>query len=324
MVDINSFTNRDGPGTAITLNAERLDARIIEDDDMPVFPYDLIEAGEPMLLIQKGQLIQIQKKRDDGWMFGFVVWEPSELQESKNDDRPSRVHLKRKAQAIPASDLEAGDGERGLQLVDVEKSIDGNDEMKKEGNEFEFEFKGNNDDDEISENSGWFPSIFVRPPQMNELKEMQDAMGGQEKALDALAVPEYWSDEAKMGKLSTAKFVTIQKKSTEFTKIETDFLQTSEPNRKLKVQQIQRIENLSLWQTYAAKKCSFFMRASNEGIDPEKGSHQIPLCYEKLSMYHGTDADTSVKIAQTGFNRAFAGRNAVRCEFYFLQFHKLI
>ena len=162
MVDINSFTNRDGPGTAITLNAERLDARIIEDDDMPVFPYDLIEAGEPMLLIQKGQLIQIQKKRDDGWMFGFVVWEPSELQESKNDDRPSRVHLKRKAQAIPASDLEAGDGERGLQLVDVEKSIDGNDEMKKEGNEFEFEFKGNNDDDEISEISGWFPSIFVR------------------------------------------------------------------------------------------------------------------------------------------------------------------
>ena len=33
LVNINSFTNKDGPGTAITLNADRLDAQEINDDD---------------------------------------------------------------------------------------------------------------------------------------------------------------------------------------------------------------------------------------------------------------------------------------------------
>jgi hypothetical protein len=60
-----------------------MDARIIDDDDIPHFPFDLIVAGEQMLLIQKGQLIQVQKRRDDGWSYGYVVWEPKELSEAK-------------------------------------------------------------------------------------------------------------------------------------------------------------------------------------------------------------------------------------------------
>lgn len=91
--DISSFTSKDGPGTAITLNADKLDARPIAEDDIPPFPYDLIENDEQILLLQKGQLIQIQKKRDDGWCYGFVVYTPNNESENllqakgKKDDR---------------------------------------------------------------------------------------------------------------------------------------------------------------------------------------------------------------------------------------------
>ena len=43
-----------------------------------------------MLLIQKGQLIQVQKRRDDGWSYGYVVWEPKELSEANKDDRVTK------------------------------------------------------------------------------------------------------------------------------------------------------------------------------------------------------------------------------------------
>ena len=289
--DINSFTSRDGPGTAITLNADKLDARTIEESDIPPFPFDLIEAEEPLLLIQKGQLIQIQKKRDDGWMYGFVVWEPEELAESNKDDRLSkRAVLKKNAASSEAS----GTGE-GTELSALQGLIEEQPPQWVNKNDKEHELGG--------ESAGWFPSIFVRPPAMKELKEMQDFLGGSEAAQDALAVPDTWSDDSKAGKTTNVKFVAIPQKSTEWSAVEDPFI-ASMDGRRIRIKSIDRIENLGLWQSYAAKKNSMFLRAKNEGADSSK--------YEKPMMYHGTAPEVIPKIAQQGFNRAYCGKNAVR------------
>ena len=296
LVDINSFTNRDGPGTAVTLNAAKLDAREIDEDRMPPYPLDLIEADEPLLLIQKGQLIQIQKKRDDGWMYGFVVWEPEALDDAKRDDRPTRVMLSKKLAREKKGEIEMQEGANlGVNAEDMEWSgVDAQ------------EHKSKGDDDLGGEHSGWFPSIFVRPPQMQELKAMQDAMGGSENAIDFLAPPEYWSEDSKSGKSMDAKIIGLNKKTDEFNRIKSDFLRRlgSRSGDIKQIVTISRIENLALWQSYAAKKATLLQRAEKEQVDSSN--------YEKPMMYHGTHPEVIPKIAQQGFNRAFCGRNAVR------------
>jgi poly [ADP-ribose] polymerase 10/14/15 len=73
--------------------------------------------------------------------------------------------------------------------------------------------------------------------------------------------------------------------------------------RNVKIKVIDRIENLSLWQSYAAKKSSMLLRAKNENADSTN--------YEKRYLFHGTDPAVYTKIAQQGFNRAYCGKNAV-------------
>jgi poly [ADP-ribose] polymerase 10/14/15 len=154
------------------------------------------------------------------------------------------------------------------------------------------------------ESSGWFPSVFVRPPQMQELKEMQDALGGREEVIDALAVPAYWSQASKNGETTNYKFITLNQNKGEFKEVEKAFLTTMQRGRNIKIKAIDRIENLSLWQSYAAKKSSMLLRAKNENADSTN--------YEKRYMFHGTDPAVYTKIAQQGFNRAYCGKNAVR------------
>ena len=235
-VDINTFTNKDGPGTAITLNADKLDARDIDENDIPPFPFDLIEAEEPLLLIQKGQLIQIQKKRDDGWMYGFVVWEPPELSEENKDDRPSRRVVMTKPSEV--TDIDLG-GEADLEQSEANLASSG---------EAVWKHKNDQEDDLGGESAGWFPSIFVRPPAMKELKDMQDAMGGAEAARDALAVPDTWSDDSKAGMTTNVKFVKLNTKDAEWKAVEDPFIK-SMGKRNIRIKSIDRIENLGLWQS---------------------------------------------------------------------------
>ena len=151
-----------------------------------------------------------------------------------------------------------------------------------------------------------FPQIFVRPPQMKELKELQDAMGGKELAVDALSPPDTWSEDAKLRKSFDAKLVKLRAGSDEYELVRGQFEKCMGDRRSSiqRIVSISRLENLALWQSYAAKKASMICRAATEGIDSSQ--------YEKPMMYHGTSPDVIPKIAQQGFNRLFAGKNAVR------------
>ena len=63
---------------------------------------------------------------------------------------------------------------------------------------------------------------------------------------------------------------------------------------------VQRIQNMAMWQSYAVKRQGMSTR-----------DKQKPEQAEKKWLFHGTSADTVPKIIQQGFNRGFAGKNAV-------------
>ena len=82
---------------------------------------------------------------------------------------------------------------------------------------------------------------------------MQDAMGGAEAAENALAVPRHWSAASKNGKTTAVKKVKLQQGSTEYDEVQESFLSTM-GSRNVRIKSVERIENVILWQSYAAKK----------------------------------------------------------------------
>ena len=66
----------------------------------------------------------------------------------------------------------------------------------------------------------------------------------------------------------------------------------------VEVLSVERVQNETLWRTYAAKKET--MRARS-GADPAT----VDEC--ERSLFHGTDEDTAPKIVAQGFNRSFCG-----------------
>jgi hypothetical protein len=256
-------------GTAVTFAKDYIDAQIIQEKDIPPFPYDLIMNSEPILLLQKGQIVQVQQTREDGWSYGFVLWEPPEV-EREDDDRPStRLIKERQAAEVAekegaAEPLLAPKGGAAARAARVLGEVN-------------------------SEHAGWFPRIFSRIPDIQELYGLQEILGGKDVATDALAVPPTWSKASREGQNTDTKIIDITGTS-ESDQVAAEFnRRMGSPKNILK---ICRIENLLLWQSYAAKKSSLLKRARSEGADSSN--------YEKLGMYHGTRIDTVAKICQQG------------------------
>lgn len=71
---------------------------------------------------------------------------------------------------------------------------------------------------------------------------------------------------------------------------------------KVQVVKVERIQNMSLWQSFAVKRQTVLQR--------EKDSKRAAEQYERVWLFHGTIPDNVPKILQQGFNRSFCGRNA--------------
>ena len=83
-------------------------------------------------------------------------------------------------------------------------------------------------------------------------------------------------------------------------------------------------QNMSMWQSYAVKRQTVYMRAEKEAGNASPGKLHFPASpgkhpkhdfttssrYERVWLFHGTDQDTVPKIYQQGFNRSFCGKNA--------------
>jgi len=228
----------------------------------PPFPTDL----EPraILLLEEGQLVQVSRiRQEDEWCYGIVVYTPP------RDGAESTEHL-----ADDGHPVEVG----GVSLL-------------KDG--------------------GWFPAAYTTAPSAEQIHEYQEWQGGSRAATSALAPPDTWmASKTSLDDEVGARLYECPEASDEFQTINKAFLKgmhgkmpsNSPQLTKYKVTKVRRIENMTLWQSYAAKKLSLERRAKKEGLDSSK--------YEHKYYWHGTWKPVYEKLYQQGFNRSFAGKNA--------------
>ncbi|XP_033899512.3 protein mono-ADP-ribosyltransferase PARP14-like [Acipenser ruthenus] len=109
--------------------------------------------------------------------------------------------------------------------------------------------------------------------------------------------PESWTNM----KNKDFEIIVLAPNTKEFLKISKEFVKScnsSSNKNNVEVVQIERIQHLKQWQSYAVRKQTLdrkYPKATNERI-----------------LYHGTTKDICQRINKTGFNRSFCGRNATR------------
>ena len=113
--------------------------------------------------------------------------------------------------------------------------------------------------------------------------------------LGQLEPPAHWDPQINQ---HGADYVNLSSASKEFQTLVALFNKSQ--RTPLNVLKITRVQNLSLYQSYAVKKMAMakYMEAGQD----------LEVAY----LFHGTHEDTVDKIAQQGFNRSFAGLNMVR------------
>ncbi|XP_074260354.1 protein mono-ADP-ribosyltransferase PARP15 isoform X2 [Saimiri boliviensis] len=103
-------------------------------------------------------------------------------------------------------------------------------------------------------------------------------------------LPEYWTDMNHQ----LSCMVQLHPGQSEYNTIKDKFTQTCSSYT---IEKIERIQNAFLWQSYQVKK---------KHMDIKNGH----VNNERL-LFHGTDADSVPHVNQHGFNRSYAGKNAV-------------
>ncbi|KAH8044683.1 platelet-activating factor acetyltransferase [Aureococcus anophagefferens] len=147
--------------------------------------------------------------------------------------------------------------------------------------------------------SGWFAMAHTDPPSSEQLAELQDALGG--GGADALAPPRYW-DQVKDPLV--AEYFKLDPKSDEYRRAAGAFLLEDDLRKKCTIQSIERVQNISLWQSYCVRKSATVSREGSENL--AEATRKYVRCW----LFHGAPGDVVAKILQQGFNRSFCGKNA--------------
>jgi hypothetical protein len=220
----------------------------ILDDDIPPFPADLVDQRtgdlkEPILRAQLGQLIQIQCKRDDGWNYGFVIFDTTAVKNDANSKDTTPLvnalrHIEAQKKVAKDNVLDPCQFWRGDSVVEADADDD--------------------DGDDSGFSSGWFPEAFTRNPSPLELAEMQASMlsmgGTESEVVDILAPPDTWDSKDNPDPLNV-KIIDLAKESDERKEVVSFFKASLRSSRgKLNgIHSVRRIESLSLWQSYKTK-----------------------------------------------------------------------
>ena len=146
----------------------------------------------------------------------------------------------------------------------------------------------------VSTQAGWFPTANTAIANAEQLGRLQKKMGA--NAATALAMPSHWGA---VKDPMQAEMTLLTSGSKEENDIVAYFRQTLPPT--LVVVDVQRIQNVSMWQSYAVKRQTVLAREKDQ---------KSATRFERVWLFHGTDEDTVPKIIQQGFNRAFCGKNA--------------
>jgi hypothetical protein len=128
-------------GTALVDDIDVREMVLATGGDVPPFPRELLDrtgGAEAVLLVRRGQLVQVQKKRTDGWWFGCVLVQP----ETDGDGKAGRQA------ATPASSGRPKGGPTPVAMHNILGALTGIDDGGAAADS----------------GSGWFPSAFVSGP----------------------------------------------------------------------------------------------------------------------------------------------------------------
>jgi len=149
----------------------------------------------------------------------------------------------------------------------------------------------------VSNMSGWFNMARTEPPtakQMETFAKLFDSGGG---TMDL--TPKHW----KMAEQSKEKVQFVPLRDGPEKRGVLDRVYRTQDSTGIKILEVERIENLPMWQTYVIKRQTMASRES--GGNPDINAS--PRDKSERILYHGTGKDTVLKICQQGFNRSFAG-----------------
>ncbi|XP_077623737.1 protein mono-ADP-ribosyltransferase PARP14 isoform X2 [Crocuta crocuta] len=105
-----------------------------------------------------------------------------------------------------------------------------------------------------------------------------------------VGIPEHWSDM----KQQDVCVVELQPGHAEYDTVARKFKETC---LNFYIEKIERIQNPDLWNSYQTKK---------KAIDAKNGHKN-----NEKQLFHGTDVDSVPYVNRNGFNRSYAGKNAV-------------
>ena len=154
--------------------------------------------------------------------------------------------------------------------------------------------------DGMSTQAGWFPLSKTDLPTPAQLGKLQQQMGGGVQASEALQPPPDWTPV----KDPLTPDIIALSEGAEKQKIVHAFMKTLGPH--IKVQEVLRIQNTSMWQSYAVKRQTVLQREKDSAAAKSVSQSR----FERVWLFHGTDQDTVPKIIEMGFNRIFCGKNA--------------
>jgi hypothetical protein len=167
------------------------------------------------------------------------------------------------------------------------------------------------DDANIFTDTGWFQLEATQVPSGDDLALLQNNVGD----TSALDPPAKW--EA-VDNPSVVQLHKLSKTDDEYQAVFDSFISTLKPPgfpKKTKVVEIQRIQNLAMWQSYVVKRQTICYRETGLGAGKKSAADQAVQLnalerFERRWLWHGTNDEGMDKIMQQGFNRSFCGKNA--------------
>jgi poly [ADP-ribose] polymerase 10/14/15 len=168
------------------------------------------------------------------------------------------------------------------------------------------------DDANIFTDTGWFPLDATEIPSGEDLAVLQSNVGD----TGALDPPSSWDEVADP---TVAQLHKLKEGDPERDQVVAAFLSTFKPpnfQKKAKVVQVDRIQNLAMWQSYVVKRQTICYRETQnqskdvDAANIEAAQRRARERFERSWLWHGTNAKVMEKIMQQGFNRSFCGKNA--------------
>jgi hypothetical protein len=171
----------------------------------------------------------------------------------------------------------------------------------------------------VAESDAQVQALKQRVEQLTKENEATKAQLAERNALAAekltIETPEMWT---RMPEGSVVEMVALPWGDPVRKQVESDFLASVARTGRyrlhsweeklldlpVQIERVERVQNPGLWRSYALKRQDIVRR--------ERGTARSLERFERTSLYHGTDEDTAPKIAHSGFNRSFCGKNATR------------